>query len=368
MNGSNFGTLFRISTFGESHGRALGVIIDGCPAGLELDEAAIRVQMERRRPGQSKLVSPRKEEDAFEILSGVYEGKTTGAPIMALVWNSDVKSKDYSEIKDLFRPGHADFTYFAKYRHRDYRGGGRSSARETVGRVLAGAIARQILSAHGISLRGGVIQVGSVRAERYDWDSVESNDVRCVDPDKIDSMRNVIDQARRNRDSVGGVIEVQANGVPPGLGEPIFARLDAAIAAAMMSIPAVKGVEIGAGFESASMHGSQMNDQFYPDGFHSNNHGGILGGLSSGAPIVCRFVVKPTSSIPSELDTINTSFEATKISTTGRHDPCVAIRGVPIGEAMLALVLVDYLMQDLATKAIRAPFSPVAPVQYGLKS
>lgn len=367
MTGSNFGTLFRISTFGESHGRALGVIVDGCPAGLELDQAAIKKEMERRRPGQSKLVTPRKEEDAFEILSGVYEGKTTGSPIMALIFNSDVKSKDYSEIKDLFRPGHADFTYFAKYRHRDYRGGGRSSARETVGRVLAGAIARQILATHGITIRGGVVQVGSVKAERFDWDFVEQNDVRCVDPDKAEAMRQEVDQARRSRDSIGGVIEVQAAGVPPGLGEPVFGKLDAAIAAAMMSIPAVKGVEIGAGFDCAAMSGSRMNDQFYPDGFKTNNHGGILGGISSGAPIICRFVVKPTSSIPSELDTIDTAFQPKKIATTGRHDPCVAIRGVPIGEAMLALVLVDYLMQDLAARAVREPFSPIKPLDYSLK-
>ena len=343
------------------------MFVDGCPAGLALDQAAIKHEMDRRRPGQSKLVTPRKEDDAFEILSGVYEGLTTGAPIMALIFNTDTKSKDYSEIKDLFRPGHADFTYFAKYRHRDYRGGGRSSARESVGRVLAGAIARQILAAHGITIRGAVVQVGGIKAEKYDWSTVEANDVRCVDPGKVQAMHDEVDRARRNRDSVGGVIEVQALGVPAGLGEPVFGKLDAAIAAAMMSIPAVKGVEIGAGFDSASMHGSEMNDQFYPDGFHSNNHGGILGGISSGAPIVCRFVVKPTSSIPAELDTIDTAMQPKKISTTGRHDPCVAIRGVPIGEAMLALVLVDYLMQDLAARAVRVPFSPIAPIKYGLK-
>lgn len=368
MTGSSFGTLFRISTFGESHGPAIGVVIDGCPAGLDVDEAAIKVEMDRRRPGQSKLVTPRKEDDAFEFLSGIYQGKTTGTPIMGIIFNRDTKSKDYSEIKDLFRPGHADFTYFAKYGHRDYRGGGRSSARETAARVLAGAIAKQILAAHRIKIRGGVVQIGAVKAERRDWDTVESNDVRCTDPDKVAAMIEQVDQARRSRDSIGGVIEVQVLGVPPGLGEPIFARLDALIAAAIMSIPAVKGVEIGAGFAAAALHGSQMNDQFYPDGFHSNNHGGILGGISSGAPIVCRFVVKPTSSIPAELDTIDTAMQAKKISTTGRHDPCVAIRAVPIGEAMLALVLVDFLMQDLAARGIREPFSPHRPPNYGAKA
>ncbi len=363
---STFGTLFRITTFGESHGSALGVIIDGCPAGLELDIEFINKELKRRRPGQSKLVTPRKETDDFEILSGVFEGITTGTPIMAVVHNQDTKSKDYSEIKDKFRPGHADFSYFAKYGHRDYRGGGRSSARETVGRVIAGAIAKQLLGTIGVSFKGGVTQVGTVKAERFDWEQVEDNELRSVDPDKIEAMRAEVENARKNRDSVGGIVEVWAEGVPPGLGEPVFGKLDAAVAGAMMSIPAVKGVEIGAGFEAAAAKGSSFSDQMYEDGFHQNNHGGILGGISSGAPVVCRIVVKPTSSIPQDLDTLDTNLKPQKIATKGRHDPCVALRAVPIAEAMLALVLVDYWLQDLAQTGAREHFSPRRNISYDL--
>ena len=366
LNGNTFGTLFRITTFGESHGRALGVIVDGCPAGLELDLQLISRELERRRPGQSKLVSPRKEPDNFEIMSGVFEGKTTGMPIMAMVTNEDVKSKDYSEIQNLFRPGHADFTYFAKYGHRDYRGGGRSSVRETVARVIGGAIAKQLLSGIGVSFVGGVTQIGNVRTKKYDWAAVESNDVRSVDPDVVDEMVKEIETARKDRDSVGGVVEVRALGVPPGLGEPAFSKLDAAIGAAMMSIQAVKGVEIGAGFASAAMRGSQMNDEFFPEGFKTNNHGGTLGGISSGAPIVVRLVVKPTSSIPQDKNTIDVDFKPQIIATKGRHDPCVAIRAVPIAEAMLALVLVDLWLLDLAAKGARATFSEVKSIRYGM--
>ncbi len=363
---NTFGTLFRITTFGESHGRALGVIIDGCPAGLELDLKLIAHELDRRRPGQSSLVSPRKEPDKFELYSGVFEGKTTGMPLMMMVVNEDVKSKDYSEIKDLFRPGHADFTYHAKYGHRDYRGGGRSSVRETLARTIGGAVAKQLLSGLGVSFVGGVTQVGRVRSNRYVWDQVEANDVRSVDPAVVQDMINEIEIARRDRDSVGGVVEVRALGVPPGLGEPVFAKLDAAIAAAMMSINAVKGVEIGAGFAAAEMRGSEMNDEFFPEGFHSNNHGGILGGISSGAPIVVRMVVKPTSSIPKERTTIDVNFQARPISTKGRHDPCVAIRAVPIAEAMLALVLVDFWLQDLAARGVRGTYSEVKTITYGM--
>lgn len=363
---SSFGELFRVTTFGESHGPALGVVIDGCPAGLTLNTDFIRTELERRRPGQSKLVSPRKELDEFELLSGVFEGKTTGTPILGIVYNRDVKSKDYDEIKNLFRPGHADFTYAVKYGHRDYRGGGRSSARETAARVLAGAIAKQLLGTIGVNIYGGVVQVGTVTATKYVWDQVEQNDVRSVDPDVTEKMRTEIEEARKNRDSVGGVVEVRADGVPVGLGEPIFARLDAAVAAALMSIPAVKGVEIGCGFKAATLRGSQMNDQLYPDGFASNNHGGILGGISSGAPIVARIAIKPTSSIPLELDTIDANFKAAKISTKGRHDPCVALRAVPIAEAMLALVLVDYWMQHEASLGLRKHFAPAKKISYGL--
>ena len=366
MAGSIFGTLYRVSTFGESHGPALGVVIDGCPAGLELDIEQIKYELQRRRPGQSSLVTPRQEKDEFEILSGVFEGKSTGSPIAAIVRNSDVKSKDYSAIKDLFRPGHADFTYFAKHRHRDYRGGGRSSARETVARVIAGAVAKQLLGSIGVSFKGGVTQVGSVRAERYDWEQVESNELRSVDPDKIEAMRAEIETARKQRDSVGGIVEVRAEGVPPGLGEPVFDKLDAAVAAAMHGIPAVKGVEIGAGFQSAAMRGSEMNDEMAPDGFLSNNHGGILGGISSGAPIIVRMAVKPTSSIPQEKKSINTAFESAAVATKGRHDPCVALRAVPIAEAMLALVLVDFWLQALSQNAAREGFSPIKQINYGM--
>ena len=366
MTGNSFGNLFRITTFGESHGEALGVIVDGCPAGITLDLAQIQSDLDRRKPGQSTLVSPRREGDEVKILSGVFEGMTTGMPIAAVIFNEDVKSKDYSAIKDLFRPGHADFTYFAKYGHRDYRGGGRSSARETVGRVIGGAIAKQLLRSAGISIRGGVIQVGRVKAARYDWSQVETNEIRSVDPDMIAKMREEIEVARKDRDSVGGVVEVQAEGVPAGLGEPVFGKLDAAIAYALMSIPAVKGIEIGAGFGAAELRGSQMNDEFFVDGFHKNDHGGILGGLSSGAPIVARLVVKATSSIPKEQQTIDTSFQPQPISTKGRHDPCVALRAVPIAEAMLALVLADFWMQDLSARAAREPNS-FQRIRYGLK-
>lgn len=365
MTGNTFGHLFRITTFGESHGEALGVIVDGCPAGLPLDLPAVQAELDRRRPGQSTLVSPRRETDEVKVLSGLFEGKTTGMPIAAVVFNHDVKSKDYSAIKDLFRPGHADFSYFAKYGHRDYRGGGRSSARETIGRVIGGAIAKQILARIGLTFRGGVIQVGNVRARRYDWAQVESNELRSVDPDVVEDMRREIETARKDRDSVGGIIEIQADGVPTGLGEPVFAKLDAAIAYAIMSIPAVKGVEIGAGFRAAALRGSQMNDELFVDGFRKNDHGGILGGISSGAPIVVRAVVKPTSSIPREQQTIDTSFRPQPISTKGRHDPCVALRAVPIAEAMLALVLVDHWLQDLAGRSAREPNS-IERITYGL--
>jgi len=365
ITGNTFGILFRVTTFGESHGPALGVVIDGCPAGFDLNLDKITIEVERRRPGQSKLVSPRREKDEFEILSGLFEGKTTGAPLMFLVRNEDVRSKDYTVIKDLFRPGHADFTYYAKYGHRDYRGGGRSSARETASRVIAGAVAKQLLDVVGIHFRAGVIQIGRVKAQSYQWESVEQNEIRSVDPSTVEAMKDEIEIARKDRDSVGGVIEVQALGVPPGLGEPVFGKLDAAVAAALMSIPAVKGVEIGAGFLAASMRGSEMNDALLPDGFQSNNHGGILGGISSGNPIIARMVVKPTSSLPQNQQTIDIHGNPQSISTLGRHDPCVAMRAVPIAEAMLALVIADFWLQDNATRAARDP-SSLSRMSYGL--
>lgn len=368
MQGNTCNTLFRVSTFGESHGPALGVLIDGCPAGLPLDLAAIGAELARRRPGQSKLVTQRQESDEFEILSGVFEGITTGTPLTFLVRNQDQRSKDYSEIKDSFRPGHADFTYFAKYGLRDYRGGGRASARETVARVLAGAVAKQILSYHGVRFVGGVVQVGEVQAKKRDWDFVEQNDFRSTDPEVVPAMSAALEAARKDRDSLGGMVEVQAHGVPLGLGEPVFAKLDAAIGAAMFSIPAVKGVEIGAGMAVAAAKGSQLNDDMRSDGFLSNNHGGVLGGISSGAPIVVRLAVKPTSSIPREKQSIDVAGNEIAVQTKGRHDPCVALRAVPIAEAMLALVLIDALMQQLSADAIRQPFSPHTPPGYGMST
>lgn len=364
MIGSTIGTLFRVTTFGESHGVALGAVVEGCPSDLPIDLEQVRKELGRRKPGQSSLVTQRREEDEFEIVSGLFEGKTIGSPIAALFRNQDTRSKDYDAIKDVFRPGHADFTYFAKYHHRDHRGGGRASARETVARVFAGAIAKQLLATGGISIAGGVIQIGKVQAKRYVWEQVETNEIRSVDPDTVEPMMMEIESARKERDSVGGIVEVQALGVPAGLGEPVFAKLDAAIGASLMSIPAVKGVEIGAGFSSASARGSKFQDQMFEDGFHTNNHGGILGGISSGAPIVARIVLKPTSSLPQELQTVNKELNAATVTTLGRHDPCVAIRAVPVAEAMLAITLADFWLQELALRSARSLFSDVSPVRY----
>ncbi len=353
FHGNTFGTLFKTTTFGESHGEALGVIVDGCPSLLKLDLDKIRHELNRRKPGQSKLVSPRKEDDEFEILSGVFEGLTTGVPIAAIFRNIDAKSKDYSNIKDMFRPGHADFTYFKKYEHRDYRGGGRSSARETISRVFAGAIARQILEKFGIKIVGGLTQVGTIKADKRVWEFVEDSPVRSTDPEVAEQMISAIEEARKNRDSVGGIVEVRALGMVPGLGDPVFSRLDALIAGAMFSMPAVKGVEIGDGFQLVSMLGSESNDEMTNNGFKSNRHGGILGGISSGEEIVVKIAIKPTSSLPKEQDTINIAGENVIAVTKGRHDPCVAIRAVPICEAMLSLVLVDRLISQLGDEAVR---------------
>ena len=367
MAGNSFGTLFRITTFGESHGPALGVVIDGCPAGVELDFGLIRAELARRKPGQSKLTSARQEGDEPELLSGVFDGKTTGTPLCFLVRNQDVRSQDYDAIRSLFRPGHADFTSFAKYGIRDYRGGGRASARETVGRVLAGSVAKQLLASRGIRVQGGVVQIGAAKAVKRCWDQVELNPVRSPDPEAAAAMAAEVEAARCDRDSVGGVVEVQAEGVPPGWGEPVFEKLDAAIAAALMSIPAVKGVEIGAGFAAAGMRGSAHNDEMLPGGFASNRHGGILGGISSGAPIVARAAVKPTSSIPREQRTIDTSGNAQTVTTLGRHDPCVAIRAVPVAEAMLALVLVDFWLQQEARRSLECRDGQPRETAYGVQ-
>lgn len=366
FRGSTFGDIFRISTFGESHGKGQGVIIEGCPSGMTLDLDAIRSEMDRRKPGQSKLVTQRQESDEFEFYSGLFEGRTTGTPLMALILNRDARSRDYSEIKDLFRPGHADYSYFAKYGHRDYRGGGRSSARETAARVLAGAVAKQILNTHGISIFGAMIQLGSVKAVARDWQFVEHNDLRSPDPQVVAAMEDELQKARKDLDSLGAVVEIMIAGVPAGLGEPVFGRLDAALAAAMMSIPATKGVEFGSGFQSVEKRGSELNDQMSSSGFLSNNHGGILGGISTGTPIVLRFALKPTSSLARPQATIDSTYQDRTIQTKGRHDPCVGIRAVPVGEAMCALVVVDFLFKRFAEQQALEAYEKLHVKPYGL--
>ena len=354
MAGSSFGVLFRIQTFGELHGPGLGVTIDGCPAGLEFDEDLIRRDLARRRVGQSKVTSQRQEEDEFQVLSGVFDGRTTGTPIGLIFYNQDADSSKYETIKNLYRPGHADFTYDAKYGFRDYRGGGRSSARETVGRVASGAIAKMLLAREGVAITGFVAQIGAIAMQTYDAEEIERNIVRCPDPVAAERMVEAILEARRDGDSLGGLVEVRAEGVPAGLGEPVFDRLDADIAKALMCIPAVKGVEVGAGFAVVGRRGSENNDAFETrDGrirTRTNNAGGILGGISTGEPIVVRMAVKPTSSILLEQETVTQAGEPTTVKVLGRHDPCVCPRAVPIAEAMVALVLADHLLRQRAAR------------------
>ena len=345
MPGSSIGSMFKVTTFGESHGPALGCSVDGCPPGLELSEADLQVDLDRRRPGSSKYTSQRKELDLVKILSGVFEGKTTGTAIGLSIENTDAKSKDYAEIKDLFRPGHADYTYYKKYGIRDYRGGGRASARETAMRVAAGGIAKKYLRDQcGIEVRGYLAQMGNIKVEQVDWDIVYDNPFFCPDASKISEMENLIDQLRREGDSVGAKITVTARGLAPGLGEPVFQKLDAEIASAMMGINAVKGVEIGSGFESIVQRGSEHRDEITPEGFLSNNAGGVLGGISTGQDIIVHLALKPTSSITLPARTIDTKGRATEVSTKGRHDPCVGVRATPIAEAMLAIILMDHLL------------------------
>lgn len=346
MAGNTIGQLFCVTTFGESHGPALGCIVDGCPPGLALSEADIQGELDRRKPGTSRFTSQRREADQVKILSGVFEGVTTGTPIGLLIENMDQKSKDYQAIKDVFRPGHADYTYHHKYGIRDYRGGGRSSARETAMRVAAGAIAKKYLFEHyQLLIRGYLAQIGSVKLDLVDWDEVNQNPFFSPDKAKLPELEQLIQRIRKEGDSIGARVNVVANGVPVGLGEPVFDRLDADIAHAMMSINAVKGVEIGAGFASVEQRGSEHRDEMTPVGFLSNNAGGILGGISTGQDILVSMVLKPTSSILIPGKTITTSGVATEVVTTGRHDPCVGIRAVPIAEAMLAIVLMDHLLR-----------------------
>lgn len=352
MAGNTIGKLFTVTSFGESHGPALGCIVDGCPPGLEIDTADLQRDLDRRKPGTSRFTTQRREADEVKILSGVFEGKTTGTSIGLLIENTDQRSKDYSNIANTFRPAHADYTYNQKYGFRDYRGGGRSSARETAMRVAAGAIAKKYLKEHmGIEIRGYLAQLGPIKAEKLDWDIVENNPFFCPDADKIPAMEEFMATLNKRGDSIGARINVVASGMPPGLGEPVFDRLDADIAHAMMGINAVKGVEIGAGFACVEQTGSEHRDLLTPEGFVGNNAGGVLGGISSGQDIVVSIALKPTSSIRQPGATISTSGEAMEMVTHGRHDPCVGIRATPIAEAMLAIVLMDHALRHRGQNA-----------------
>jgi chorismate synthase len=351
---STFGKIFKLTTWGESHGPALGVVIEGCPAGLPLAPEDIQFQLDRRRTGQSSVTTPRSETDRAEILSGVFEGVTTGAPISLITYNKDVDSSKYENLRDVFRPGHADFTYWAKYGHRDHRGGGRSSARETWGRVAAGAIARKILDRSGCEIYGFTREIGGIAMETFDRNEIERNPVRCPDPVAAEKMVEAILAAKEAHDSLGGVVEVRATGVPVGLGEPTFDKLDGLIGQAMLSIPAVKGVEIGEGFSVTRSRGSLANDSFYVEEgrvrTRTNNHGGTLGGLSTGEEIVVRIAVKPTSSVARPQETVDTNLQPRTIKVEGRHDPSVCPRAVPVAEAMLAILLTDLLLLNRAAR------------------
>ncbi|MBN7798864.1 chorismate synthase [Parahaliea mediterranea] len=364
MAGNTFGKLFTVTSFGESHGPALGCIVDGCPPGMALAPEDLQRDLDRRKPGTSRFTTQRREADEVRILSGVFEGRTTGTSIGLLIENTDQRSKDYSNIQHTFRPAHADYTYNQKYGFRDYRGGGRSSARETAMRVAAGAIAKKYLrERYGIQVRGYLSQLGPVRAEALDWDCVETNPFFCPDPAKVAEMEQFMAALSKRGDSIGARINVVASGVMPGLGEPVFDRLDADIAAAMMGINAVKGVEIGAGFASVEQHGSEHRDLLTPEGFVGNNAGGVLGGISSGQDITVSIALKPTSSIRQPGATIDTAGAATEMATHGRHDPCVGIRATPIAEAMLALVLMDHALRHRAQNMDVQCDTPVLPAR-----
>jgi len=346
MSGNTFGKLFTVTTFGESHGPAIGGIVDGCPPGMELTEADMQVDLDRRRPGKSRHTTQRRETDEVKILSGVFEGKTTGTPIGLLINNVDQRSKDYSDIKRSFRPGHADYTYWQKYGVRDYRGGGRSSARETAVRVAAGAIAKKYLQLqYGVEIRGYVAQLGPIKHHDFNWSDVESNAFFFPDASQVPALEAYMDALRKEGNSIGARVNVVASGVPVGLGEPIFDRLDADIAHALMSINAVKGVEIGAGFSCVEQKGTEHRDEITPQGFLSNHAGGTLGGISSGQDIMASIALKPTSSLRLPGQSIDIDGQALEVVTTGRHDPCVGIRATPIAEAMLAMVLMDHLLR-----------------------
>ena len=360
MSGNSFGRLFTVTTFGESHGPAMGCVVDGCPPGMQLTEADIQADLERRRPGKSRHTTQRKEADRVSILSGVFEGQTTGTPIGLLIENTDQRSRDYSDIKDKFRPGHADYTYQQKYGIRDYRGGGRSSARETTMRVAAGAIARKYLAERlDITIRGYLSQLGPIELRAIDLDLVNQNPFFCADAEKIPELEKFMDALREEGDSIGAKISVLAQNVPPGLGEPVFDKLEADLAHGLMSINAVKGVELGAGFAAVTQRGSEHRDEMSPDGFNKNDAGGTLGGISSGQDILASIALKPTSSIAKAGATIDKDGKPSEIVTTGRHDPCVGLRATPIAEAMVALVLMDHYLRHRAQNADVEMLTPI---------
>jgi chorismate synthase len=362
MSGNTIGKLFSVTTFGESHGVALGCIVDGCPPGLALSAEDLQIDLDRRKPGTSRFTTQRREDDLVEILSGIFEGVTTGTPIGLLIRNTDQKSKDYSKIKDLFRPGHADYTYHQKYGVRDYRGGGRSSARETAMRVAAGAIAKKYLREHcGVEIRGYLAQLGPIAIDTVDWDEIDNNPFFCPDASKVPLMEEYMAALNKEGNSIGAKLTVVARGVPVGLGEPVFDRLDAELAHSLMSINAVKGVEIGAGFASVEQKGTEHRDEITPEGFLGNNAGGILGGISTGQDIVAHIALKPTSSIRIPGQSVDIDGNPAEIITTGRHDPCVGIRATPIAEAMMAITLMDHLLRHRAQNPHVVTKTPVIP-------
>ncbi len=361
MSGNSIGKLFTVTTFGESHGPALGCIVDGCPPGVALSEADLQKDLDRRRPGKSRHTTQRREPDQVKILSGVFEGKTTGTPIGLLIENTDQRSKDYSNIADRFRPGHADYVYTQKYGFRDYRGGGRSSARETAMRVAAGAIAKKYLQSRlGIVIRGYLSQLGPLALDFVSWTAVEENPFFCPDPNRVEELEAFMDALRKSGDSVGAKVTVIATGVPPGWGEPVFDRLDAELAHALMSINAVKGVEIGSGFRCVAAKGTEFRDEMTPQGFLSNHAGGILGGISSGQDIIAHIALKPTSSLRLPGRSIDIHGQPVEVVTKGRHDPCVGIRATPIAEAMVAITLMDHCLRHRAQNLEVAP--PLTPI------
>lgn len=373
MSGNSFGKLFVVTSFGESHGKAIGCIVDGCPPGLELSETDLQFDLDRRKPGTSRHTTQRREDDEVQILSGIFEGKTTGTPISLIIYNKDQRSKDYGNIKNTFRPGHADYTYQQKYGFRDYRGGGRSSARETASRVAAGGIAKKYLKdVHGIEIRGYLSQLGPIKTanpgdDNFNWDNVNNNPFFSPDETQVEALENYMDALRKEGNSIGARISVVATGMPTGLGEPIFDRLDADIAHAMMSINAVKGVEIGAGFDCIEQKGTEHRDEITPQGFLSNHAGGILGGISSGQDITVHIALKPTSSLHLPGQSVDLEGNSIEVITKGRHDPCVGIRATPIAEAMLAITLMDHLMRNKAQNSAVKSQTPIIPAKVPAK-